>query len=153
MHTLKWKKPICSYIDFFLCTNSLNCNWTFCELFSMTPNFFFSFYSHTCWHMEVPGLGVELELQLKPKPQPWQLQIWAASLTFATTCSRAVYVTHWVKPGIKPAFSQRQYQVLNPLSHNRNANTFFLLWLPLQHMKVPETGIESKTELQPMSQL
>ena len=33
-------------------------------------------------------------------------------------------LNHWVRPQIEPASSQRQYQVLNPLSHNRNSSKF-----------------------------
>ena len=34
-------------------------------------------------------------------------------------------LTHWVRPGIELASSERQHRVLNPLSHNENA--FFLI--------------------------
>ena len=35
-------------------------------------------------------------------------------------------LTHWARPGIKPTSSQRQRQVLNSLSHNRNSIIQFL---------------------------
>ena len=52
-------------------------------------------------HMEVPRLGVKSELQL-----PQQHQIRAASVTYTTAHSNAGSLTHWMRPGIKPASSQ-----------------------------------------------
>ena len=64
--------------------------------------------------------GYKLHLQ----QQPW---IWAASET-TCSCNNSRSLTHWARPGIKPASSQRQYWVLNLLSHNRNyqSNKYFL---------------------------
>ena len=44
----------------------------------------------------------------------------AAAEASATDCSNTRSLTHWVRPGIEPASSQRQCQVLNLLRHNGN---------------------------------
>ena len=82
-------------------------------------------WPHLC-HMEVPRLGVESELQLQPTLQPWQHWIQAASVTYATACSNTRSLTHWVRPGIKPASSQR-HLVLNLLNHNGNSLYILIL--------------------------
>ena len=41
----------------------------------------------------------------QPIPQPQQSQIWAMSMTCTTVHSNAGSLTHWVRPGIKPASS------------------------------------------------
>ena len=46
--------------------------------------------------------------------------------TYAAACGNTGSLTHWVRPGIKPTSSQRQCQVLNSLSHNRNSIIQFL---------------------------
>ena len=43
-------------------------------------------------------------------PQPQQCQIWAASVTYNTAHSNAGSLTHWVRPGIKPATTATQPQ-------------------------------------------
>ena len=56
-------------------------------------------------HMEVPRLGMEAELQLPAytiataMPEPSQ------SATYTTSHGNTRSLTHWVRPGIKPAFS------------------------------------------------
>ena len=80
-------------------------------------------------HMEVPRLGVEPELQLLLTPQPGQHEIRAASVTYTAACGNAGSLTPWVRPGIKPASSQRQHWVLNLLSHNRNSQFFIFIYL------------------------
>ena len=72
--------------------------------------------------MEVPRLGV---VQPRPVPQPQHHQIQATSVTHATACGNAGFLTHWVRPGIKPASSWRLCWVLNPLSHNGNSTFVF----------------------------
>ena len=71
-------------------------------------------------HLEVPRPGVKLELQQRPTPQPSQFWIQGESATYVTDGSNAGSLTHQVRPGIEPASSCRQFQVLNLLSHNRN---------------------------------
>ena len=66
-------------------------------------------------------LGVELELQLWPMPQPRQHWIRASSVAYVVAWGNTGSLTHWSKPGFKPTSSQRQRQVLNPLSHNGNS--------------------------------
>ena len=51
--------------------------------------------------LEVFRLGVELELVTT---HPWQ--IWAAFVTYVATSGNAGSLTHWMRPGIKPASSQ-----------------------------------------------
>ena len=50
--------------------------------------------------MEVPRLGIESELQL-----PQQHSIWAMSATYTTDHGNVGSLTHWTRPGIKPASS------------------------------------------------
>ena len=65
---------------------------------------FFAFQGHTRSIWRVPGqAGVQLELQLIATPQTRQHQIQAASVTYTTAHGNAVYLTHWARPGIKPA--------------------------------------------------
>ena len=81
--------------------------------------FFFSLWPHL-WHMEVPGLGSNWSCS----------QCWfqAASVTYATAYSNAGSLTHWERPGIEPTSSQRQCQVLNPLS-NKEKSPFAASWI------------------------
>ena len=66
----------------------------------------FSFFLEPCmWHMEVLRLGVESELQLPAMPQLQQCGILAASETYTTAQSNSGSLTHWARPGIKPASS------------------------------------------------
>ena len=98
--------------------NCLNCFW---------PPIFFLFTAAP-EHREVTGWGIESELQLQSMPRPRQLQIQAALWPmYATACNNVRSLTHWVRPGIEPAFSQRPRQVFNPLSHN--GNSIILLFL------------------------
>ena len=68
-------------------------------------------------HMEVPRLGVELEVQLRRAPQQHQIQ--ASSATYTAAWGNARSLTHWARPGIKPAW--RLHWVLNTPSHNGNS--------------------------------
>ena len=74
--------------------------------------------------MEMPRLGLKSELKLGPTQQPWQHEVWATSVTYATACSNPGSLTHWARPGIKPASSQSLCQVLNPVSHSGNSKMF-----------------------------
>ena len=93
--------------------------------------FLFSFLRHL-QHIEGPVPADELELQLWPMLQPWQHLIQATSGTYSATCRNARSLTG-ARPGIKPASSQRQGQVLNLLSHSGNStgSIFGLEWLRL----------------------
>ena len=75
--------------------------------------------------MDVPGLGVKSELHLQPAPQPWQHH---PSCIFDLCCNmwQCRSLTPWVRPGIKPASSWTQCQVLNLLSYNRNSQKIIL---------------------------
>ena len=81
-----------------------------------------------------------------PMPQPWQHRIQVTSANSGAACSNTRSLTHWVRPGIEPASSQRQCWVLNPLSHNRNSlmHTFFFFFsfflAALQHMEFSGQG-------------
>ena len=55
--------------------------------------------------MEVPRLGVALDLRCWPTPRPQQHGIRATSVTFTSAHSNTGPLTHWVRPGIKPACS------------------------------------------------
>ena len=61
--------------------------------------------------MEVPGLGVKLELhQRGAKPCLWPCRAW----------SNTGSLTHWARPGMELAPSQRLHQVINLQRHSRN---------------------------------
>ena len=45
-------------------------------------------------------------------PQPQQSEIWATSVTHAAACGNTGSLTHWARPGIKPASSQRRCRVM-----------------------------------------
>ena len=63
--------------------------------FQMVFFFFFVFLGPHPWHMEVPRLGVKCELQLPAyATATWQSQIRAISVTYATACSNARFLTH-----------------------------------------------------------
>ena len=53
-------------------------------------------------------------------PQPQQHPIRATSVTYTPACGNTGSLTHWVRPGIEPAFSSRLCQVLNQLIHSGN---------------------------------
>ena len=55
--------------------------------------------------MEVPRLGVESELQLPAYATATQCQIGAESATYTTAHGNTEWLTHWARPGIKPASS------------------------------------------------
>ena len=77
--------------------------------------------------MEVPRLEVESELELRPTPQPQKHWIWAISATYATACGIPRSLTHWVRPGIEPAYSWILCQILNLLNNNGNSKTNFII--------------------------
>ena len=65
---------------------------------------FFLFLLPHLWHMDDPGLGLNQSCSCQPIPQPQYHQIWAASVIYTAACSNAGSLTHWMRPGIKPAF-------------------------------------------------
>ena len=67
-----------------------NANVFYFILFYFILFYFFLLLGLDLWHIEVPRLVVELELQL---------------LTYTTAHSNNGFLTHWVRPGIEPAFS------------------------------------------------
>ena len=93
--------------------------------------FFFLFLWLHLWHMEFSKPGIKSELQLAPTPQTWLHRIQSTCATCATACSNTRSLTHWTKPGIEPSSSQRQYEVLNLLSHYRNSLTVILISISL----------------------
>ena len=68
-------------------------------------------------------------------------QLGGAAATYTTTFGNSGFLTLWARPGTEPACSQRQCQILNLLSHNRNSRNkysfsstfpfFSLSFLPL----------------------
>ena len=75
-------------------------------------------------HMEVPRLGVQSE--------PQQCRIWAVSATYAIARGIARSLTHWVRPGIKPASSWMLVGFINHWATTGTpAPTFFFWTLPL----------------------
>ena len=47
-------------------------------------------------------------------------------MSYTTVCGNAGSLTHWARPGIEPAWSQKQHQGLNLLSHKGNPTTIVL---------------------------
>ena len=74
------------------------------------------------WHVEVPRLGAELELQLQACTTARAMP----DLRHIISKLQHIFgnpgsLTHWAKPGIKPASSLTLCQVLNLPSHNGNS--------------------------------
>ena len=64
--------------------------------------FFFFFFSWpNSWHMEVLRLGVKSEPQLLACATATLHLSWTA--TYATALGNVRFLTHWVRPGIKPS--------------------------------------------------
>ena len=92
---------------------------------------FFSFLLPHLQHMEVSRLRIKSKLLLQPTPLVWQHPIQAAPVTYSTACGNAGSLTHWARPGIEAASSQRQHRVLHPLSHSGNSQTRAFLYIPI----------------------
>ena len=69
--------------------------------------------------------GVQSELQLLVTPQPQQCRIQTTSVSYTTAHGNARSLTHWVRPGIKPATSWFLVDSF-PLCHDGNS---YKLWL------------------------
>ena len=117
------------------------CFWLFFLFF-----FFFPFYSHTRGIWKFPGQGSNRSYSCWPTPQPQQHQIQAESVTYATAHGNTGSLTHWAKPGVEPASSQRQCWVLNPMSHNRNSRSKFFLSGRWKSMKGHVTDVINVTQ-------
>ena len=75
------------------------------------------------WPMEVPRLGVKLKLWLPAYATATatpDLNHIYTSITYIAACGNATSLTHWVRPGIEPTFSQTLCWVLNWLGCIRN---------------------------------
>ena len=105
-------------------------------LFFLLPSFpsFFLFFlslSHFRAAPEVYGnswSGDKSKLQLRPTPQQHPIQ--GPSVTYDTACGNAGSLAHWARPEMEPASSQTQCcPDLNLLSHSRNSQHFFLLFV------------------------
>ena len=68
--------------------------------------------------------------------QPHPCSIWkfpdrggirAVAVTYNTAWDSTRFLTHWARPGVEPASSQRQHWALNPLRHNMNSKNVFIL--------------------------
>ena len=66
---------------------------------------FICFLGPHLWHMEAPRLGFKSELQLPAYTTATAHQIQVASETYTTAQSNVGSLTHWARPGIKPATS------------------------------------------------
>ena len=73
------------------------------------------------WHMEVPGPGVESELQLQDYTTATVMWDLSCICDLAAVCGNARSLIHWVRPRIKPTFSQTLCWFLNLLSRNVNS--------------------------------
>ena len=67
--------------------------------------FFFFFKGRTYGVCKFSGCGSNWSSRRWPMPQTQQHQIQATSESFAAPCGNAKSLTHWVRPGIKPASS------------------------------------------------
>ena len=74
--------------------------------------------------MEVPGLGGWIGAAAEAYTTATGTPDLSGNDTYAYRNIGSL--THWARPGIRPTCSQRQHQVLIPLSHNGNS-CFFLL--------------------------
>ena len=92
------------------------------------------------WHMEVPRLEVKLELQLPDNATANQIQ--AMSVTYITAQGNGGSLSHWGRPGIKPATS---WFLVGFISAVPRWELLFFVFLGLHpwHMKVPRLGVES----------
>ena len=81
----------------------------------------FSLYSHTCsiWKLSGQGSNWSYSCGLHHSDGNTGSEPYLQS-----TLQLAVSLTHWVRPGIKPASSQILCHVLNLLSHNKNSSFF-----------------------------
>ena len=85
-------------------------------------NFYFSFLWLHLQHMEVLRLRVKLEMQLPANAIAMDMAMLDPSYICDPSYS-AWSLTHWVRPGIKPASSRTLCWVLNLQNHN--GNSFF----------------------------
>ena len=95
-------------ILYFLCSvaftplSKISC-WYMCGgPFLFIFYIFFCFLQPHLWHMEVPRLGVESELQLPAYATATRSEL---CLTYTTAHGNTGSLTHWVRPGIRPASS------------------------------------------------
>ena len=79
--------------------------------------FFFSFYA-TPVAYRILQLEIKSELQLQAYAMTTAMP--DPSHIYATVCSNAGSLAHWIKVGIEPAYSWTLWWVLNRLSHNVN---------------------------------
>ena len=64
-------------------------------------------------HMGVPRLGVKSELQLLAYATATTTRVQAVSASYTTVHSKVRSLTHWVRPGIKPASSRILVRIVN----------------------------------------
>ena len=81
------------------------------------------------WHMEILRLGVEIALQLPAYTTTRAMWDLSCTCNLHHSLWHTRTLTHWVRPGIKPVSSQIAGRVLNPMSHNGNAWSYFLNFL------------------------
>ena len=101
-------------------------------------------------------------------PQSQQHWTQATSAAYTAACGNAASLTHWARPGSKPASSKRLHWVLNPLSYNRKSPQDGLLtinekWIvhsndnknginfPQNHIIYLWAGLEVKAKTTPIS--
>ena len=78
---------------------------------------------------------------------PWaRVQIGVTAAVHAAACSNSGSLLQWARPGIKPASSQKQHQVLNLLNHSGNSSVSNLKYhLHHQFLKVEFSFFSSFT--------
>ena len=96
------------------------------------------------WHMEVPRLGVELEVRQPAYAIAQQCQIRAASVTYITAHGNTGSLTHYARPGIKPASSwipvrfvsaEPRWEVLEYIFLRASFKYFFPVYYIILHIQ------------------
>ena len=116
----------CVYVSYLY---SVLCWWVFRLLLGLGYFFvfiLFIFLELQPRHMEVPRLGSSWNCSHWPAPQPQPHQIWAASATYTKAHDNARSLTHWVRPGIKLAFSRMLVRLVS--AEPRQELLSWLVW-------------------------
>ena len=101
-------------------------------------------------HMEVPRLGVETELQLLAYTTA--TVTWDPSCTYTIAHSNTGFLTHWVRPGIKPASRVCYHWATTEAPKTASLSLFFFFGHACSMWKFPGQGSKWEPKLQPAPQ-
>ena len=104
----------------YLRNGILTWGWLETISFVFLSFFHFFFFCFLGLHVEVPRLGSNWSYSCWPMPQPQQCRIQAISENYTTAHGSAGFLTHWARPGIKPATSWILVG-FGSQNHNRNS--------------------------------